>query len=238
ILLYNSETGENKIIIANGYNARYAQQTEHIIFVRDSSLWGAKFDLDKLEILGPEQQLIKNIQTNGILGSATYSISDNGRLIYLMGGDVAVASANLVMNVLSNNGTILESLPMEGRFGQISLSPDGSSLSYTNYEGSNADIWVYEFDKKVSGRRTFNGRSDRSRWYPDGKNLIYINNFTMGLSQAAPDKTSDKNIKSSIRMASSDGAGNDHEIFTNDDKFRSYLLQSISPNGDELFFFY
>ena len=236
ILLYNSETGENKIIIANGYNARYAQQTEHIIFVRDSSLWGAKFDLDKLEILGPEQQLIKNIQTNGILGSATYSISDNGRLIYLMGGDVAVASANLVMNVLSNNGTILESLPMEGRFGQISLSPDGSSLSYTNYEGSNADIWVYEFDKKVSGRRTFNGRSDRSRWYPDGKNLIYINNFTMGLSQAAPDKTSDKNIKSSIRMASSDGAGNDHEIFTNDDKFRSYLLQSISPNGDELFF--
>ena len=236
ILLYNSENGDNSVIIANAYNSRYVPQTGHIIFVRDSSLWGVRFDLDKLEISGSEQLLIKNIQTNGILGSAAYSIAGNGRLIYLRGNDVAVASSSLMVNILSNNGEILESLPMKGRFGQISLSPNGENLSYTNYEGSNADIWVYNFDQKTTGRRTFNGRSDRSRWYPDGKNLIYSNNFTMGLAQAAPDKTSDQNIKSSIRIVSSDGAGNDQQIFTNDDEFRSYLIQSISPDGDELFF--
>ena len=64
-------------------NARFMPETGQIIFVRDSSLWGAPFDINELKIIGDENLLVQNIETNGILGSAAYSFSRNGRLIYL-----------------------------------------------------------------------------------------------------------------------------------------------------------
>lgn len=236
ILIYNSKTGEYETLISNAYNARYISLIGKIVFVRDSSLWSIDFDENTLMTSGEEIQHIKNIQTNGILGSAAYSVSNNGRLIYLDGSDVAVASSNLTMKVISTEGKILETLPMEGRFGQVSFSPDGNYLSYTNYDGPNADLWVYDFNNNVSGRRTFNGKSNRSRWHPDGKNIIYANNFTIGNASVTAEQKSDGVVTSSIRMVSSDGAGINQEIFSNDSKFRNYLLQSISPNGDEIFF--
>ena len=142
ILIYNSQSGDYKTLISNAYNARYISSLGKIIFVRDSSLWSVNFDENKLITSGEEKQHIQNIQTNGILGSAAYSVSNNGRLIYLKGSDVAVASSNLTMKVLSVNGEILETLPMEGRFGQVSFSPNGDYLSYTNYDGPNADVWL------------------------------------------------------------------------------------------------
>ena len=236
ILIYNSQSGDYKTLISNAYNARYISSTGKIIFVRDSSLWSVNFDENKLITSGEEKQHIQNIQTNGILGSAAYSVSNNGRLIYLKGSDVAVASSNLTMKVLSVNGEILETLPMEGRFGQVSFSPNGDYLSYTNYDGPNADVWVYDFNNNISGRRTFNGKSNRSRWHPDGKKLIYANNFTIGNASVAADQNPDSVITSSIRIVSSDGAGINQEIYSDDSKFRNYLLQSVSPNGKEIFF--
>ena len=236
ILLYNSVTGDHETVIPNAYNARFLPSINHIIFVRDSSLWGVKFNPQNLKASGKEVQLVESIQTNGILGSAAYSVSDNGRLVYLQGSDTAVAS-NLKIDIVSSKGEIIKSLPIEGRFGQVSLSPNSKMLSYTHYDSSDADIWVYDFDKNTTGRRTFNGRSDRSRWDPDGKNIIYTNNFSIsGFSNENQDIDLDTNFRSSIRQVSSDGAGRDQQIYSNINQFRSYLLQSVSPVGDELFF--
>ena len=128
---------------------------------------------------------MKNIETNGILGSAAYSFSRNGRLIYLSGTDVAAASADLKMDVLSRDGTLIESLAISGRFGQLSLSPMSNFLSYTKYDDSNADIWVYDFEQRISGRRTYDGASDRPRWHPDGKQIIYTTNSMTSSSTTA-----------------------------------------------------
>ena len=234
ILLYNANTGSHETIIPNAYNARYMAETGNIIFVRDSSLWGVLFDINELKIIGDENLLVKNIETNGILGSAAYSFSRNGRLIYLSGTDVAAASADLKMDVLSRDGTLIESLAISGRFGQLSLSPMSNFLSYTKYDDSNADIWVYDFEQRISGRRTYDGASDRPRWHPDGKQIIYTTN-----SMTSSSTTANFGLGfagGSIRSVSSDGTGNDKEVFNDKERFNNYVLQSISPLGNDIFF--
>ena len=235
ILLYNANTGLHETIIPNAYNARFMVETGQIIFVRDSSLWGVLFDINELKIIGDENLLVKNIETNGILGSAAYSFSRNGRLIYLPGTDVAAASADLKMDVLSRDGSLIESLPISGRFGQLSLSPTSTFLSYTKYDDSNADIWAYDFEQKISGRRTYDGASDRPRWHPDGKQIIYTTNSFM--SGSNPNANFGLGFAGgSIRSVSSDGTGNDKEVFSDKERFNNYALQSISPLGDDIFF--
>ena len=175
LILYNKITGENKIIIPNAFNARYVADTNQILFTRASSLYAIPFDIESLSISGIEVEVVKDIETNGILGSSAYSLSDNGRLIYLTGSDVAVSEANLDIDIINRNGETIDSIPVSGRVGQLSLSSDNKQLAYTAYEGSQNDIWVWDFDKKISGRRTFEGISGKPIWYKNDEYLIHTN---------------------------------------------------------------
>jgi Tol biopolymer transport system component len=224
LLLYNQETGISKEIVSNAFNGRFVEQTGHIVFVRGSSLWAVPFDLEQLNVSGNEVKLIDNIQTNGILGSAAYSFSKNGRLVYLPGTDVAVASANLDINVVSRSGEVLEAIDITGRVGQLAISPDSSQLSYTAYESSESDIWVWDFQRKVAGRRTFGGTSNRARWSPDLSTLLFNN-----LSEAQK--------LTGVWAVPSDGSGEAFEVFSDPSRFSSFRIQSLSAADNRLFFF-
>ena len=224
LLLYDQENGASKEIVTNAFNGRFVEETGHIVFVRGSSLWAVPFDLERLQISGNEVKLIENIQTNGILGSAAYSFSKNGRLVYLPGTDVAVATANLDINVVSRSGDILEAIDISGRVGQLAISPDGSQLSYTAYESSESDIWVWDFQRKIAGRRTFGGTSDRARWSSDISTLLFNN-----LSEA-------QNL-SGIWAVPSDGSGEAFEVFSDPSRFAAYQIQSLSAADNRLFFY-
>ena len=224
LLLYDQENGTSKEIVTNAFNGRFVEETGHIVFVRGSSLWAVPFDLERSQISGNEVKLIENIQTNGILGSAAYSFSKNGRLIYLPGTDVAVATANLDINVVSRSGDILETIDISGRVGQLAISPDGSQLSYTAYESSESDIWVWDFQRNVAGRRTFGGTSDRARWSSDISTLLFNN-----LSEA-------QNL-SGIWAVPSDGSGEAFEVFSDPSRFATYQIQSLSAADNRLFFY-
>ena len=73
LLLYDIENGESEEIISNAVNGRFVEATGHIVFVRDSALWAAPFNIATKQIEGPEIRIINEIQTNGILGSAAAS---------------------------------------------------------------------------------------------------------------------------------------------------------------------
>lgn len=175
LMLYNKATGKHETLIPNAFNARYVPQTGHILFTRTSSLYAVPFDLESLSITGIEVEVIKNIETNGILGSSAYSVSNDGRLVYLIGSDVAVSEANLSINIVDRNGVLTDEIPVSGRVGQLSLSNDNKKLAYTAYEGSQNDIWVWDFEKNISGRRTFDGISGKPIWYKNDDYLIHTN---------------------------------------------------------------
>jgi Tol biopolymer transport system component len=172
ILLFDQKTSQVTELISNAMNARFFEKTGHIVFVRDSALWAVPFDLDAQFTVGLEIKIVDSLQTNGILGSAAYAFSDQGRFVYLKGGDVSVPSTELKLYVLNREGERVSTLDTQGRIGQLNLSPDGSNLSFTKFQNAETDIWVYNLHQSTSGRRTFDGDSTRAVW-ADSSTLFY-----------------------------------------------------------------
>ncbi len=229
VLLYDSILGESHLAISNAFNARYIPETGHIVFIRDTSLWAVPYDIEAKKALGSETMVLENIQTNGILGSAAYSFSNNGRLIYLEGSDVAVSSANLGLNILTRTGELVETIDISGRFGQLSLSPSGSQLAYTAFENSLSDIWVWNKEQRVNGRRTFDGASSRSVWTPDGNSLL----FRIGATNST--SLSETTIFATVP---GDGTGQSSEFFRDPSQVvRGGWLQSVSSSDNKLMLF-
>ena len=226
LLLYDIENGEAEEIISNAVNGRFVEATGHIVFVRDSALWAAPFNIATKQIEGPEIRIINEIQTNGILGSAAYAFSADGRLVFLAGTDVAVASANLSLDVVSRSGEVLNEIEISGRIGQLDISPDHSQLSYTLYENADSDLWVWDFAQGVSGRRTFNGNSSRARWTSDSSSLIF-NVF------------SETKELDGVWAVPSDGSSDATAVYSGTAFFSngSSQIQSLSYSDDKLFFF-
>ena len=222
LVLYDIENMLAEEIINNAVNARFVHATNHIVFVRETALWAVPFDLKSKKITGPEVRVIDEIQTNGILGSAAYAFSDSGRLIYLSGSDVAVASTDLTLNVLSRSGEIVDKLEISGRVGQLAISPDQSQLSYTLYENADSDVWVWDFDQQVAGRRTFDGDSSRAHWSFDSSTLVF-------------NVISDTQDLGGIWAVPSDGSSQANAIYTNGNSLP--WIQSISHSDDKIFFY-
>ena len=54
------------------------------------------------------------------------------------------------------------------------LSPDGQRLALMVTEGSNSDIWIYEWQRDTMTRLTFGGGSNiRPVWSPDGRYIVF-----------------------------------------------------------------
>jgi serine/threonine-protein kinase len=53
------------------------------------------------------------------------------------------------------------------------LSPDGQRLALTVTEGSNSDIWIYEWQRDTMTRLTFGGFNNSPVWSPDGRYIVF-----------------------------------------------------------------
>jgi serine/threonine-protein kinase len=167
-------TGEIKTIIRNGYNARYAP-SGHIVFVRDATLWAVPFDADKLVTTGPEQPVIQGVQTESVRGSAAYTFSDDGLLVYLPGEDTMVNGRDTSLIWVDREGN-QEVLPQRRNFGRATVSPDGRQLAVAIVEedGINGDIWIYDLTRDSLSRLTFDESDEYyPLWTPDGKRIIF-----------------------------------------------------------------
>ncbi len=80
------DTGERKIILEGGRDARYVE-TGHLIYEQagTGNLMAALFDLTSLEVTGDPVPVVQGVRGN-LPGYVDYAVSDNGTLVYLPGG--------------------------------------------------------------------------------------------------------------------------------------------------------
>jgi serine/threonine-protein kinase len=170
--LFTLDTRERRVLIRHGANASY-QSTGHIVFGEDRTLLAVPFNLDSLELTGPEVPLMS------ILGEG--AISDNGTLVFQSGVE---RTGRLVLVDREGNIERLDgfdsALPKGSRPMMLRWSPDGSRIAAAIFDGKEGRgrMWVYDLARGTPVPLTFSGAfSNAPVWTPDGTQLAFTAMF-------------------------------------------------------------
>ena len=86
ITLLDFESGEQRVLIADGSAPRYAP-SGHIVYAADGTLRAVGFDLDRLEIIDPNSvPVLDGVNMKETTGAADFDIAEDGALVYLPAG--------------------------------------------------------------------------------------------------------------------------------------------------------
>jgi serine/threonine-protein kinase len=161
--------GPRKVVHRGGYHGRYLP-SGHLVFIHQGTLFAAPFDLERAELTGPPVPVIEGLFASALFAGAQFSFSDTGTLVYVAGeglGDVPI-------HWLGRGGatTLLRDEPANWYFPRF--SPDGDRLAVTINDGTQWDIWVYEWSRDTLARLTFDPAQESSPvWSPDGRHVVF-----------------------------------------------------------------
>jgi serine/threonine-protein kinase len=197
-----------------GYYARYVP-TGHILYVSDGTLFALPFDPRGLEAEPAAQMpVLEGLAANPGQGAAQFDVSENGLLTYVSG---SAGQAPYTISWVDRDGRTEGFVEEKGIYANPRLSPDGRRLSYTLLRDDNVDVWVYDLERGVPTRITFDEGYDADQiWSPDGKDLIFTS------TRAGGDKVFRKRA---------DGSG-DVELVAECES--ACFPSSISPDGQTL----
>ena len=214
IALLDLKTGEHRILIPGGSDARY-MASGHIVYGVAGTLRAVPFDLDAREVRGTPIPVVDGVSTRSS-GAASFSVSPDGTLVYVVGGADSAAVQRFVWADRTGRSDPILTIP-PGNFGHPRLSPDGEHLLV----GADGDLWIYDM---ATGRRsaiTTDQLTDPRyfAWSPDGSQVAY---------------SSTRSGTSEVWLQPADGSGEPQQL-TQFDGGRADV-ESWSPNGDVLAF--
>jgi serine/threonine-protein kinase len=165
------ETGKPIDIVAGVY-ARYAP-TGHLVWATaDGTVYAAPFNA-RTFALGAPTLLLEHVRVESAFGSADFSFSDHGRLLYQLGD---ASGGDLVW--VSRAGTIVP-LGVDGMQAGLGagmrVSPDGRSLAVSRVFGTELDVWVKSLPDGALTRLTTSGSPNLwPAWTPDGRYVSFL----------------------------------------------------------------
>ena len=168
IQLFDPEVGVVRPLIPRGRDARYID-TGHIVYVGMESYMAVSFNLETMSTEGSPFPILNGVLTEAI-GVGQLSFSNNGILAYVPGKDMGI-----VTPVWVNRNGEETPIPLDsGRYGSFDLSPDASQVAISIVDGSDSDIWVYDFDRQTSPQRLTVGRGALfPKWSLDGNDIAF-----------------------------------------------------------------
>jgi WD40 repeat protein len=122
------------------------------------------FDVNKLQTVGDAIPLIGHVAGNPVLREGTFSVSENGILVY-QSGSTTTSGDELLW--LDRAGKQIGKTGTPGEYGTASISPDGSKLAAATLK-PNA-IWIYDVARGIRTRLAFElAVSGQPEWSPAG----------------------------------------------------------------------
>ena len=169
IVVHSLETGERKVLIEGGRDARYLA-TGHLVYVFDGTLVAVPFDARRIEVTGGPVPMVEGIlSASTSTGAAKFSVSDTGTLVYVAGSSLEVRT--LVWVDRQGKEEVLTAEPRAYFYPRI--SPDGNRLA-VDVRDEEDDIWIWDFGRETLTRLTFGpNRESSPTWTPDGQRVAF-----------------------------------------------------------------
>jgi serine/threonine-protein kinase len=171
--LLSLETGERKVVLENARQARYLS-TGHLVYAqsRTGNLMVVPFDLAALEVTGDSVPVVQGVG-QGLVQSVDYAISDNGTLVYVPSTTLIGLKRTLVWVDREGQEESLAAVP-QGYQAPPRISPDGSRLAISIADSGGSDIWIYDLEREIPTRLTFDPAADQfPLWTPDGQRIVF-----------------------------------------------------------------
>ena len=176
IFVQSLETGERKLLIEGGSDARYVP-TGHVVFARKGRLLAVPFDLERLEVTGPEVPVLDGINHSIYTGSslretgvAQFSFSTSGTLAYVAGSVFPEIKRQAVWVDRQGREEPLEVEPRWYLSGRVSR--DGQHVLLTGGYPPK-DIWLFDLKRKLLRRQTFEGNQRFAVWGPGPDHVTF-----------------------------------------------------------------
>jgi serine/threonine-protein kinase len=166
--------GERKVLVRNGYFARYAA-SGHLLYMSNGTLFAAPFDVRRLKLTGQAVPVVEGVATNPGFGGAQFSVADNGTLVYVPGSVDSPANRPLVLFDRTGAQTPLHSTP--AIWLDLRFAPDGSRVAAVLNDGNGVGIWSVDTAKNAKSRVTFARDSQNAfapAWTADSRRLAYV----------------------------------------------------------------
>jgi serine/threonine-protein kinase len=168
VALLDLESGEHRILLEGGTFPSYVP-TGHILYARSGSLEAVPFDLESMQISGAPFTVVDDVVTSDGWGEAQYTVSKSGKLAYVPGGPEIY---RYDVYWLDREGHV-EVVPLPpAEYFKVSFSPEGRRLVLSSL-GANANIWVYEIERRTMTRLTTEGDNVNPLWMRNGNYVTY-----------------------------------------------------------------
>ncbi len=150
----------------------------YLLFASAGTLVAQKFDPGSLE-LGPETiPIAENVTESSNFSRSMFTVSSTGLLAYYTGK----SNARTILTWYGRDGSQLGTLGDEAIHSTLLFSPDGkyAGVSIEDETIGTGDIWIYETQRGVKTRFTFDAMEELGPvWSPDGE-MVYFSKLGVG----------------------------------------------------------
>lgn len=164
-------SNEKRFVVKTSVNAAYVAPG-YLLFCRDKTLFGQRFDLNKSQLTGEPMAILTEIQYLPRIARAVFALSGNGLLLAQKGSEASLSR----LAWFDRKGNEVGVVGPPDVYGNVTLSHNGKSVAVdkTDSASQNTDIWTYDIQRESAKRLTFDPAIDvRPILSPDGTHLLF-----------------------------------------------------------------
>ena len=174
IAVQSLDGGDPRVVVQGGGFGRYVSDpgrgSGFLVYARAEGLMAARFDIGRLEVVGPAVPVLDGVITN-LSGGVHFSLSPNGWLAYVPG---ALGEVDRDLVWVTRAGVEEPALRVRGMSRQFSLSPDGTRILRNNTVGPVRNLWTDDLRRGTPTQLTTDGvNSQMGVWSTDGTSVVF-----------------------------------------------------------------
>ncbi|HSM12548.1 MAG TPA: protein kinase [Thermoanaerobaculia bacterium] len=161
--------GPERTLVDSAVRGRYVR-SGHLVYFDEARgrLTAVAFDLDRLAPAGAPGELGFELATTGD-GIVSYDVSDNGTLVYALGG---FFGEDFTIERVDRSGRMTTLLEERASWAQPRVSPDGRDVLLRRAAQPDCSLWLYDLDRKSLSRLGPEGDHHDPEWLPGGDRFL------------------------------------------------------------------